>query len=236
EQAARRLRWERRDLGPQPLSWPLTPSWPGDELVSVHLGEGLPPSGWTRLDPVGERLEIPAGRGPRTVLLAWSEVTGQQVKRSAAGAEGPVVDHLSATAVRHHLDVVGGALLSAVPRTCSAPCSATASGCTAPGGPARRPSRSRSRGGTARCPGRHRRGAAPPGRGGRCAAQRGPAHLLGSVFSDSLEVYDAGWTAALPEQFRQRRGYDLLPVLHLLEVDAPGAEQVREDYGLTLSE
>ena len=113
----------------------------------------------------------------RIVLLAWSEVTGQQVKRSAAGAEGPVVDHLSATAVRHHLDVVGGALLSAV-----------------------------------------------------------PAHLLGSVFSDSLEVYDAGWTAALPEQFRQRRGYDLLPVLHLLEVDAPGAEQVREDYGLTLSE
>src|SRR5699024_1170528 len=91
--------------------------------------------------------------------------------------EGPVVDHLSAAAVRHHLDTVGGAILDAV-----------------------------------------------------------PAELLGSVFSDSLEVYQAGWTAALPEHFRSRRGYDLLPVLPLLEVDAPGAAQVREDYGRTLSE
>lgn len=177
ENAARRLRWERRDLGPEPLGWQLHPSWPGDELVSVHLGDGLPPSGWTRLETAGDRLEIPPGRGPRTVLIAWSEVTGQQVKRAAAGAEGPVVDHLSAAAVRHHLDVVGGALLEAV-----------------------------------------------------------PAGLLGSVFSDSLEVYDAGWTAALPAHFRQRRGYDLMPVLHLLEIDGPGAEDVREDYARTLSE
>lgn len=177
EHAARRLRWERRDLGPQPLSWELAPSWPGDELVSVHVGEGLPPSGWTRLPVTDGLLEIPAGRGPRTVLIAWSEVTGQQVKRAAAGAEGPVVDHLSAAAVRHHLDVVGGALLGAV-----------------------------------------------------------PAALLGSVFSDSLEVYDCGWTAALPARFLARRGYDLLEVLHLLEVDSPGAAQVREDYGRTLSE
>ena len=177
EHAARRLRWERRELGPEALHWDLAPSWPGDELVSAHLAEGLPPSGWQRLPVQGDRLEIPVGRGPRTVLLAWSEVTGQQVKRSAAGAEGPVVDHLSAAAVRHHLDTVGGAILGAV-----------------------------------------------------------PAELLGSVFSDSLEVYQAGWTAALPEHFRSRRGYDLLPVLPLLEVDAPGAAQVREDYGRTLSE
>src|SRR5699024_10982970 len=163
--------------GPEALHWDLAPSWPGDELVSAHLAEGLPPSGWQRLPVQGDRLEIPVGRGPRTVLLAWSEVTGQQVKRSAAGAEGPVVDHLSAAAVRHHLDTVGGAILDAV-----------------------------------------------------------PAELLGSVFSDSLEVYQAGWTAALPEHFRSRRGYDLLPVLPLLEVDAPGAAQVREDYGRTLSE
>ena len=177
EHAARRLRWERRDLGPEALDWELTASWPGDELVSVHLAEGLPPSGWHRLPVEGYRLRIPAGRGPRTVLLAWSEVTGQQVKRSAAGAEGPVVDHLSAAAVRHHLDTVGGAILGAV-----------------------------------------------------------PAELLGSVFSDSLEVYEAGWTRDLPERFRSRRGYELLDVLHLLEVGAPEAAQVREDYGRTLSE
>ena len=177
EHASRRLRWERRDLGPQPLSRQLTPSWPGDELVSVHLGDGSPPAGWTPVPVPGDRLEIPAGRGPRTVLIAWSEVTGQQVKRAAAGAEGPVVDHLSAAAVRHHLDTVGGAVLDAV-----------------------------------------------------------PAELLGTVFSDSLEVYEAGWTAGLPAHFRDRRGYDLLPVLHLLQVDGPGAAEVREDYGRTLSE
>ena len=176
EHAARRLHWERRDLGPEPLEVALRPSWPGDELVSVHLGKGLPPSGWERLHLEDGLLRIPAGRGPRTVLLAWSRTTGQQVKRAAAGAEGPVVDHLDADAVRHHLDVVGGAVLEAV-----------------------------------------------------------PAELLGSVFSDSLEVYRAGWTARLPERFRALHGYELLDVLHLLEVDAPGAEQVREDYGCTLS-
>ncbi|MDN5688125.1 MAG: hypothetical protein L0G94_15815 [Brachybacterium sp.] len=177
EHAARRLRWERRDLGPRSLNQQLMPSWPGDELVSVHLGDGSPPAAWTPVPIPDGRLEIPAGRGPRTVLIAWSEVTGQQVKRAAAGAEGPVVDHLSAAAVRHHLDAVGGALLEAV-----------------------------------------------------------PAELLGAVFSDSLEVYEAGWTAALPAHFRDRRGYDLLPMLHLLEVDGSGAADVREDYGRTLSE
>ena len=176
EHAARRLHWERRDLGPAPLDVELGPAWPGDELVTVHLGEGLPPSGWERLRPEGGLLRIPAGRGPRTVLIAWSRTTGQQVKRAAAGAEGPVVDHLDADAVRHHLDVVGGAVLEAV-----------------------------------------------------------PAALLGSVFSDSLEVYQAGWTARLPQRFVELHGYELLDVLHLLEVDAPGAEQVREDYGRTLS-
>lgn len=176
EHAARRLHWEQRDLGPDPLELELGPFWPGDELVSVHLGEGLPPTGWERLPLEGGRLRIPAGRGPRTVLLAWSRTTGQQVKRAAAGAEGPVVDHLDAEAVRHHLDVVGGAVLEAV-----------------------------------------------------------PAALLGSVFSDSLEVYQAGWTAHLPERFRALHGYELLDVLHLLEVDDPDAAQVREDYGRTLS-
>ncbi|WP_122943682.1 glycosyl hydrolase [Brachybacterium sp. EE-P12] len=176
EHAARRLHWERRDMGPEPLELELRPSWPGDELVTVHLGEGLPPSGWQRLHLEDGRLRIPAGRGPRTVLIAWSRTTGQQVKRAAAGAEGPVVDHLDADAVRHHLDVVGGAVLEAV-----------------------------------------------------------PAALLGSVFSDSLEVYRAGWTPRLPERFAALHSYELRDVLHLLEVDAPGAEQVREDYGRTLS-
>src|SRR5699024_1244514 len=108
-----------------------------------------------------------------------------------------------------------------------------------PGGPARDPRRPRAPHRAAGMVRGHRpAGQALRRRGAGAGATLGavPAELLGSVFSDSLEVYQAGWTAALPEHFRSRRGYDLLPVLHLLEIDAPGAAQVREDYGRTLSE
>lgn len=177
EHASRRLRWERRDLGPQPLTTRLHPSWPGDEAVGAWIGEGFPPRDWRQLPLDGEEMAIPAGRGPRSVLIAWSETTGQQVKRAAAGAEGPVLDHLSAEATRHHLRAVGDLLLDAV-----------------------------------------------------------PPELLGSVFCDSLEVYAAGWTAALPEEFAARRGYPLLPVLHRLQVEEPGSAELRADYARTLSE
>ncbi|GAA1489789.1 glycosyl hydrolase [Brachybacterium sacelli] len=115
EHASRSLHWERRDISPAALEVPVTTPWPGDELVAAYLGDGSPPSGWAHLPTEGGTLRIPAGRGPRTVLLAWSRVTGQQVKRASAGAEGPVLDHLSAEATRHHLEVVGESLLEAVP-------------------------------------------------------------------------------------------------------------------------
>ena len=63
-----------------------------------------------------------------------------------------------------------------------------------------------------------------------------PAELVGSVFCDSLEVYDADWTPALPEEFARRRGYPLLPVLYRLAIDGPDAIQVRADYHHTLAE
>ena len=62
------------------------------------------------------------------------------------------------------------------------------------------------------------------------------ASLVGSVFSDSLEVYEANWTATMPEEFRSRRGYDLLPWLYLLRTDAPRAQQLRADFHRTLTE
>ena len=34
------------------------------------------------------------------MLLAYARLTGQNVKRAAAGAEGPVLDHYSAAATR----------------------------------------------------------------------------------------------------------------------------------------
>jgi hypothetical protein len=59
-----------------------------------------------------------------------------------------------------------------------------------------------------------------------------------SVFSDSLEVYGADWTPDLPDQFRRRRGYDLLPHLPALFSAAPDDEAlaVRHDWGETLTE
>src|SRR5699024_8610113 len=61
----------------------------------------------------GQELVLPAGAGPRTLLLAVAAPTGQQVKRAANGAEGPVLDHYSAEAIAHHLCEVGAPLLAA---------------------------------------------------------------------------------------------------------------------------
>lgn len=63
------------------------------------------------------------------------------------------------------------------------------------------------------------------------------AHPPYSVFSDSLEVYGADWTPELLTEFRNRRGYDLLP--HLPELAAGTDEEaadLRYDWGRTLAE
>ncbi len=63
------------------------------------------------------------------------------------------------------------------------------------------------------------------------------ANVPYSVFSDSLEVYESDWTPKLLDEFRARRGYDLLP--HLPELAAgttPQAADVRYDWGRTLAE
>ena len=58
-----------------------------------------------------------------------------------------------------------------------------------------------------------------------------------AVFSDSLEVYRADWTDDLPDEFKRRRGYDLLPLLPSLFLDTgPQAADIRHDWGQTLSE
>jgi len=58
-----------------------------------------------------------------------------------------------------------------------------------------------------------------------------------AIFSDSLEVYGSDWTRTLPEEFKKRRGYDLIP--HLPELAQGGsaqAEAVRHDWAETLSD
>jgi len=49
------------------------------------------------------------------LIIASVRPTGQVVKRAAAGADGPVLDHYSAAAARAHLDAVAEPLLQAVP-------------------------------------------------------------------------------------------------------------------------
>lgn len=178
--AARRLHWERREIAPGPDQIAIAPPWPGDELVAAYLGAGSlqeQPESYRHLQVLGGVLGIPDGAGPRQVLVGYAQRTGQNVKRAAAGAEGPVLDHYSAAATEAHLRAVGDPMLDAV-----------------------------------------------------------PAERVGSVFCDSLEVYGADWTPALPAEFARRRGYDVLPLLHLLVIDGPESARIRADYHRTLVE
>jgi hypothetical protein len=118
EFAARQLHWERREIGPGPLEVPVVSPWPGDDLVTAYMGEGSlqeEPASYQRLPIVDGQLIIEVGNGPRVVLLGYARLTGQNVKRAAAGAEGPVLDHYSAAATLTHLQAVGDPMLDAVP-------------------------------------------------------------------------------------------------------------------------
>ncbi|MGW5363378.1 glycosyl hydrolase [Actinopolymorpha pittospori] len=116
--ASRRLHWDRQEIGLAAIDLPAPVAWPGDELVAVYVGEGSgteAAGAWAPVPVVDGVVQVPEGRGPRVLLVAVSRLTGQQVKRAAAGAEGWVMDHYSATATARHIEAVGEPLLSAVP-------------------------------------------------------------------------------------------------------------------------
>jgi hypothetical protein len=117
EHAARHLHWERREIESGPLHVRVVSPWPGDDLVAAYIGAGSlqeQPQTYDRLPVIDDRIMINAGKGPRIVLLAYARLTGQNVKRAAAGAEGPVLDHYSVAATEAHLQAVGDPLLDAV--------------------------------------------------------------------------------------------------------------------------
>ena len=63
------------------------------------------------------------------------------------------------------------------------------------------------------------------------------SHPPYAVFSDSLEVFSADWTADFLREFQRRRGYDLTPHLPaLVQDEGPDTASIRHDWGLTLSE
>ena len=180
DHAARHLVWERREVGGGALEVPIDGPWPGDEMVAAFVGDGSMQEAPTELAelPVSDRLlRIPAGRSPRVVLLAYSRLTGQNVKRAAAGGEGPVLDHYSADATAAHIAGFAAPLVAAVDRD-----------------------------------------------------------SIGSVFCDSLEVYESNWTPDFLREFDKRRGYDAAPQLYRLVVDTPESAAFRVDFHRTLTE
>lgn len=189
EHAAQRLRWQERPVGPASRLERIRPGFAGEEIVAVLLAPGVEMDAdgdWSLLELEREddgsvRPRLPRLRGPARLLVATAGPTEQHVKRASAGAEGHVLDHFSADAIRAHLAAVGEPLL-------------------------------------------------------RAARAGGDVH---AVFCDSLEVYGSDWTPGLPAQFRRRRGYDLLPVIHHLRPDAPRgdeADRMRIDLQTTLAE
>lgn len=108
--AARRLHWETVELPPGTHEAPVLP---GNEFVAAYLFDG---SIHDRSDEYQtlSTVDIPDGTGPRTLLVATSRLTGQNVKRAAVGAEGLVLDHYSVAATRSHIANVAEPLLDAV--------------------------------------------------------------------------------------------------------------------------
>ena len=115
--AARQLHWDVREIGAAPTRIRTSSAWPGDDFVAAYLADGAglaDADEFTELAVVDGDLVVPPGNAPRTVTVLTSRLTGQSVKRAAAGAEGPVLDHYSAAATRAHIEAVAEPLLAAV--------------------------------------------------------------------------------------------------------------------------
>jgi hypothetical protein len=84
----------------------------GEKLLATFVGEG---SG-AQYDATKLKLvdgAIAPAQAARVVVSYIASRTGQQVKRPALGAEGFVLDHLSSSAVQHHLDKIAEPLMKA---------------------------------------------------------------------------------------------------------------------------
>lgn len=61
-----------------------------------------------------------------------------------------------------------------------------------------------------------------------------------TFFNDSYEVYGADWTPKLAEEFKSRRGYDLMPYIDVMRKDnaarTDGEKRIVSDYRETLAE
>ncbi|TFW29301.1 glycoside hydrolase [Duganella callida] len=118
-EAASRMRVAPVDLPAGADSVALPSIGSGERLVAIFVGSGDA----RKFDATALKLAAPAqanGRaqfapadGARVAVFYIASRTAQQVKRAALGAEGFVLDHLSRSAIDHHLDQVAEPLLRA---------------------------------------------------------------------------------------------------------------------------
>ncbi|MYM34549.1 glycoside hydrolase [Duganella sp. FT94W] len=118
-EAASRLRVAPVTLPAGADSVPLPPIGSGEKLVATFAGAGdarqFDATRLAMIAPVlaNGRAQVPPAADERVVVFYIASRTGQQVKRAAVGAEGFVLDHLSRTAIDHHLRQVAEPLLKA---------------------------------------------------------------------------------------------------------------------------
>ncbi|KQV82647.1 glycoside hydrolase [Massilia sp. Root351] len=122
-EAASRMRVAAVAIPANAESWPLPSVMSGEKLVAAFIGEGTDKQyDATKLRLIGPADAQSAGPGrasaapaaqDRVAVYYIASRTGQQVKRAALGAEGFVLDHLSRTAIDHHLNAVAEPLLKA---------------------------------------------------------------------------------------------------------------------------
>src|SRR5262249_5668383 len=119
-QAAGRLRVERTDVaaGAQRVILPRVGA--GEQLIATFVARSLGRNQFS--DDAREVTEIrdgaawlPSGlQGTNTVFFFISSRSGMQVKRPAVGAEGYVVDHFDALAIRSYLSNVADPMIKAI--------------------------------------------------------------------------------------------------------------------------
>lgn len=122
-EAASRLRMAVAEVPAGAAGFALPAVMSGERLIATFVGEGSAKHyDATRLKQfaahaAGGHAALAPAQGERVVVSYIASRTGQQVKRAALGAEGFVLDHLSRTAVEHHLQKVAEPLMRAFGKT-----------------------------------------------------------------------------------------------------------------------
>ncbi len=110
--ASARLRVERLTVAADSRTVAMPKIAEGEKLVAAFVARGDGFDRITNIDDAGMHVSPDAAAGA-TVLVFIASRTHQAVKRAAVGAEGPVLDHYSATAIENHLKYVGDRLMQA---------------------------------------------------------------------------------------------------------------------------